>query len=245
MIISHSRRYIFIHIHKTGGTSVEAALAPTLAWNDLLLGSTHFGEQCNQHYLSTFGLGKHSSLEEVYRLCSSVGDIQRYHVVSVVREPLERTVSLFNFIGSVLDRIAQQLQLTLEDLHQQRLTLAESHPQLNWPAAQAFLASNLDFAAFLAAPELQRARGFQTQTSQLSQNGALIDGLRWIRTDQLAHATELLSELAGTRLQVPHLNRSPSRRLQPAAVDGPSRQLILERFADDYQQFGFQPGWPA
>ena len=47
MIICHSRKYVFIHIHKTGGTSVESALEPTLHWNDLLLGSTPFGEVAN------------------------------------------------------------------------------------------------------------------------------------------------------------------------------------------------------
>src|SRR5215469_2544795 len=58
MIISHSRRFIFVHIHKAGGTSVEQALDPHLAWNDLILGGSQFGEKIQGAYQKRFGLNK-------------------------------------------------------------------------------------------------------------------------------------------------------------------------------------------
>lgn len=39
MIISMSRRFIFIHIHKCAGDTVETACAPYLAVNDILNGA--------------------------------------------------------------------------------------------------------------------------------------------------------------------------------------------------------------
>lgn len=40
MIISHSHKFIFIHISKCGGTSITNALLPYLGENDLVLGSS-------------------------------------------------------------------------------------------------------------------------------------------------------------------------------------------------------------
>lgn len=239
MIICHSRRYVFVHLHKTGGTSVEAALAPTLAWNDLLLGSTPFGEQCNQHYRVHYGLTKHSSLEEIYSLCATVPPIRQYRVVSVVREPLERTVSLFNFIAGVLERIRGPLGLDLEQLGRRRQELAPSHPQLDWPAVRAFLASQLDFDAFVSAPELGQARGFQSQVSQLCDRGVLPEDLCWISTAQLDQSAHRLEELAGAPLTLEHLNASPEKLISPEQVEERTRRRIRERFADDYASFGF------
>ncbi len=243
MIICQSRRYLFIHLHKTGGTSVEAALAPSLAWNDLLLGSTAFGEQCNQHYRSRFGLGKHSSLEEVYRFCANSPQMQAYRVVSVVREPLERAVSLYNFIAGVLERIQGPLGLSLAELHRRRGELAPLHPQLEWPAARAFLEAQPNFDAFVASPALEHARGFASQVSQLRHQGAVPADLTWITTaqlsSQLGQPGGLLAELAGTAVSLEHLNASSQRLISPEAVEPRTRQRIRERFAADYEQFGF------
>lgn len=241
MIICHSRRYIFIHLHKTGGTSVEAALAPTLAWDDLLLGSTSFGEQCNQHYRRQFGLTKHSSLEEVYRLCSSRSEIQSYRVVSVVREPLERVVSLYNFIAGVLKRLRESLGLTLAELHQRRHELAPLHHQLNWPVAIAFLEAQLNFSNFVASAALEQARSFQSQVSQLSHQGQVPPRLEWITTTQLclSQARGLLAELAGTTVSLDHLNASTERLISADEVEEGTRKRIQERFAADYTEFGF------
>ena len=36
MIVSHSRRFVFVHLHKTAGTSVKQALRPHLAAGDFM-----------------------------------------------------------------------------------------------------------------------------------------------------------------------------------------------------------------
>jgi hypothetical protein len=50
MIISHSRKFIFIHIHKTAGESISEALRPYLSGRDLLLGTSLRGELNNAYY---------------------------------------------------------------------------------------------------------------------------------------------------------------------------------------------------
>jgi hypothetical protein len=240
MIICNSRGYIFIHLHKTGGTSVEAALEPTLNWNDILLGSTPFGEACNLHYRHRFGLTKHSSLEEVCRLCASCPQIQTYRVVSVVREPLERAVSLFNFIAAVVERISNHLELKQDQLSQRRAELVTYHPQLDWPAVRAFLEARMNFEAFIASPTLQlEARSFQSQVSQLCHEGTLPADLCWLTTNQLNQAGGLLTELAGTIVTVKHLNASPQCLIRCDEVNPSSHRLIRQRFAVDDAAFGF------
>lgn len=41
MIVSHSRKYAFVHVAKCGGESVELACSPTLAKGDILIGRRH------------------------------------------------------------------------------------------------------------------------------------------------------------------------------------------------------------
>ena len=65
MIISNSHRFIFVHVLKTGGTTVCAALDPFLRWNDVVLGGTEFGERMNGPYRDRFGLRKHSTAQEI------------------------------------------------------------------------------------------------------------------------------------------------------------------------------------
>src|SRR5258708_2149793 len=106
MIISHSRRFIFVHIHKTGGTSVELALDKFLSWNDLVLGGSPLGEAMNDTYRERYGLDKHSSVAEIDQVCGPQLS-SRYTVLATVRHPLNRLCSLYNFVGTIVHHHAQ------------------------------------------------------------------------------------------------------------------------------------------
>jgi hypothetical protein len=103
MIISPSRNFIFIHLEKCGGTSVESALQPYLHWSDMILGSTEFGEKAQQNYYERFGreevnkfmLWKHSTAKDIYSFIQDGWD--DFIKFSIVRNPVELVVSLYKF----------------------------------------------------------------------------------------------------------------------------------------------------
>jgi hypothetical protein len=103
MIISKSRKFVFIHLEKCGGTSVENALAPYLLWDDMIIGSTHLGEQLQGFYFNYYGhqhvkdnmLWKHSTIKDIYKNFNE--DISNYKKIAVVRDPMELVKSLYTF----------------------------------------------------------------------------------------------------------------------------------------------------
>lgn len=104
MIISASREFIFIHLEKCGGTSVETALEPYLEWSDVILGSTDFGESYQQLLHNRFGvenvrknmLWKHSDARDI-RAFVGPEIWNDFTKISVVREPVDLVKSLYFF----------------------------------------------------------------------------------------------------------------------------------------------------
>ena len=60
MIWSASRKFCFIHIPKTGGTTITAAYEPHMLFDDVVLGGTMLGEALQSRYRDRFGVHKHS-----------------------------------------------------------------------------------------------------------------------------------------------------------------------------------------
>lgn len=240
MIICHSNRYIFVHIHKTGGSSIEVALEPTLQWQDILLGSTPFGEQANRHYSQRFGITKHSSISDIYRLQASER-LRKYKVLAVVRDPLDRAVSLYNFISGVIGNLSSVAERSLDELREHHQSLSCQYRQLSWPSSIAFLESRGDFAAFVRNPHLQAARGFQSQHSQLSIDNELVRHLTVLRTEELNHTTTaaLLSALCGSSVRIPYINKSRYAIIKAESVCPETRTFLESRFRIDYASFGY------
>ncbi|MEO1043423.1 MAG: sulfotransferase family 2 domain-containing protein [Pseudomonadota bacterium] len=96
-VINHTWQFIYLHIPKSGGTSVAHALDPLCTWRDLQLGGSQFGELVHRAYGPKFGLAKHSFAIEVIQ---SVGRAEwnRYVTFATVRHPVERTVSTFQYL---------------------------------------------------------------------------------------------------------------------------------------------------
>ena len=68
MIISPNRQFVFIHLHKCAGTSIEMALAGALGINDIVVGSTPDGERLQGFFGDVLGLRKHASAAQVMAL---------------------------------------------------------------------------------------------------------------------------------------------------------------------------------
>ena len=104
MIISKSKNFIYIHIEKTGGTSIEEALLPYLDWNDIIYGGTTFGNDLQNlygkhfgyEYLEKNGLWKHSDAKTISKFLSQ--DYENMYKFTTVRDPIDIMISFYYYI---------------------------------------------------------------------------------------------------------------------------------------------------
>jgi len=95
--ISNKYNFIFIHIPKNGGTTVTDFFSSFSSPIDIEIGGTVLGELIQEEYKKKFGLCKHSTYSE---LKSILGDdlSSKYRFLAVIRDPIERFVSVYNFL---------------------------------------------------------------------------------------------------------------------------------------------------
>ncbi len=100
MIISAGRKYIFVHIPKTGGTSLATALEARAMKDDILIGDTPKARQRKARLqgVKTAGrLWKHSTLADIAGLVPDEA-IAAYFTVALVRNPWDRVVSYYHWL---------------------------------------------------------------------------------------------------------------------------------------------------
>lgn len=97
MIWSPSRKFCFIHISKTGGTSIEEAYTPHIRFGDVVLAA--LPEGIDRWYGKSMSAGKHSSAHRISRLAGKSVFAEMFSI-AVVRDPLERMVSYYRWIHS-------------------------------------------------------------------------------------------------------------------------------------------------
>lgn len=143
MIISHSKKFIFIHLEKCGGTSVEVSLQPYLKWDDIILGSTHFGENLQGLYFNRYGidtvkntmLWKHSNAKNIYDYLGT-NIWNEYTKICVVRNPIDLTKSLYWFSQTA---IALHTQRT--DKKMWANMVKNNEWESKWPYGEAYVRS--------------------------------------------------------------------------------------------------------
>ncbi len=100
MIISHGRRYIFVHIPKTGGTAMALALESRAMKDDLMLGDTPKAAKRRRKLkdAQTRGrLWKHSTLADIDGLVTPA-QLDDYFCFTLVRNPWNRMVSYYHWL---------------------------------------------------------------------------------------------------------------------------------------------------
>lgn len=267
MIICHSRKFIFIHIHKTGGTSVEMALEPILTWRDLILGSSALGELIQPEFNRRFSLEKHSSISDVERACGSE-ILSEYYVFATVRHPLDRICSVYNFIATVIhswarnnsikvrtaDFLSKRGRRSAARLRQVAIALAKHHaevsaraltdearqkaPELTWPASIAFFSTD-SFSSFIRHSCLLEDRSFQTQVSQLCNKDGTSVLTSAFRIEDQSRWIPIVSERIKSKISLPRLNVSPLKLITAGSVSADDRTYIEKRFHEDYRRFGY------
>ncbi|MGO8870793.1 MAG: sulfotransferase family 2 domain-containing protein [Acidimicrobiales bacterium] len=151
MILSTSRKFIFLHIHKTGGTSIVATLKPYIVPTEIILN----GKEVSQV------LGKHSTALMVRdNVSADVWDT--YYKFAFVRHPVDRAISLYGYCARIASIQKRGLPHRLRRLY---LPTKRGDP-LRWPAMIAFTSTS-SFSEFVRHPALANEPGMQPQVNSI------------------------------------------------------------------------------
>lgn len=214
MIVSPSRGYIFVHIPKTGGTSLALALEARAAADDILIGDTPKARARRRRLagVRTAGrLWKHARLADIEGLVSREA-IAAAFVFTLVRNPWDRVASYYHWLRG------------------QRF----AHPAVA-------IARQTDFAGFLAHPHTQASLSAETFGAYVTDGAGREHCDLWLRLERLEEDVARLESRLGLRLApLPHANASDRPRdWRPLYTDA-TAALVGRLCAADIARFGYR-----
>ena len=215
MIISRGRAYAFVHIPKTGGTSMALALEDRAMKDDIMLGDTPKASKRRRRLqgVQTRGrLWKHSTLSDIDGLISTE-ELAGLFTFTMVRNPWDRMVSYYHWLRDQ----------------------SFDHPAVALAKAQ-------DFAGFLRDPATQSAqRNWPAARYMTDVNGVERCSL-FIRLEHFAADVAPLSTHLGFDLALPQTNRSERAAGYQDYYTDELRQIVAQCCTIDITRFGYRFG---
>ncbi|MCT4370511.1 sulfotransferase family 2 domain-containing protein [Yangia mangrovi] len=215
MIISPGRGYIFVHIPKTGGSSLARALEARAHPDDILIGDTPkaLKRKARLKRLTPRGrLWKHATLADIDGIVTPA-EIAGMRRVALVRNPWDRMVSYYHWLrAQSFDHPAVHLSQALE------FTPFVLHPQ-----------TSASLRAWPAARYLQDVTG--ADRSDI-----------WLRLEHLEADLAPFEAHLGFRLQIGHENTSERRRDHRGYYDDQTAEHIARLCAGEISRFGYRFG---
>lgn len=212
MIISRGRRFIFVHIPKTGGTALSLALEARAMKDDILLGDTPKARarKGRVHGVKAAGrLWKHSTLADIAGLVSP-DEIAGFFTVALVRNPWDRAVSYYHWLR------AQSF----------------AHPAVGLARAQ-------DFSGFLNHPQTRTALQLWPYGAYLRDSSGAERASLFARLEVLAEDIAPFEAHLGFRISLPRVNASDRLPDWRPYFNDADAALIGSLCAEDIDRFGY------
>ncbi len=213
MIISHGRRYIFVHAPKTGGTSLALALEARAMKDDIMLGDTPKALKRRHRVkdvVSSGRLWKHSGLADIDGLITQA-EIERFFVFTLVRNPWDRVVSYYHWLR------AQSFE----------------HPAVT-------IAGESDFAGFLRHPVIGQSLHKNPYASYVTDGGGVDRCNLFVRLEHLVNDLSPLNAHLGFSLgPIEHINKSQRRQVYQSYYTSEDAEIVGKLCAEDIRRFGY------
>ncbi len=230
MIISLSRKFVFVHIPKCAGTSVEAAFAPFLTANDILLGPTAAGIRGQQFLGPALGLSMHSTATRIRDFMGSEA-WESFFKFALIRAPVARLRSLYRFNLGRLEKLTPEER----EKYKAEGTLPDRPPYAYGIVHAAVTAAS--FSEFAMQPTTWRSRATRPLSHWLcdGDGNLLVDHVAKVET--LDRDWQVIRKRVGIDVELGMWNRSTVdlgwTLTQTAAT------TARAKLADDYERFGY------
>lgn len=215
MHISRGRQFIFVHIPKTGGTSMALALEDRAMKDDILIGDTPKAQKRKRRLegvRSSGRLWKHSRLTDIYGLMDD-DEIAEFFIFTLVRNPWDRMVSYYSWLR------AQRFE----------------NPAVT-------LARDNDFSGFLNHPHTQASVKASPYARYVTDRHGAERCDAYVRLEHLDEDLAPVAGHLGFRLDLPHANRSDRSVSYQEAYSKADQALVAEICAADIAKFGYAFG---
>ena len=212
-LINFSNKFIYVHIPKTGGSSVTRMLSSYTQVGDLEIGGTPFGEGIAPFYEKRFQLKKHSTAQEIQGLLG-MEKYQSMWSFATVRNPYFRALSLFRFLK-----------------------------QWGGGPNQKKIATIKTFGAFIHSPILPKLYLAQPQSHWIFNSANELQVNQWIQLEALETEMTALREKLGipvteTKLVQVNTSTKANRDIRELSDSG-IQERIYEIYKIDFLNFGY------